>query len=211
MWPGCRRPDLYPGRGGAIFKTGKGGDSVELAGKILIAMPGMGDARFAHSVILMCAHDGDSAMGLIVNKPAPDLSFGNLLDHLNIARAPEGREIRVHYGGPVERGRGFVLHSADWDGEAATMRVPGGFRLTATLDVLEALARGAGPERALLALGYSGWGAGQLESEILRNDWLIADALPEIVFSAPDAEKWGLALRALGIDPITLSHTAGRA
>jgi len=184
---------------------------MELAGKILIAMPGMGDPRFAHSVILMCAHDGDSAMGLIVNKPAPELSFDGLLQHLGIAQAGSGREIRILYGGPVERGRGFVLHSPDWGGEAATMQVPGGYCLTATLDVLEALAAGEGPERAILALGYAGWGPGQLESEILRNDWLVADAVPEIVFGAPCAEKWALALRGLGIDPIMLSPTAGRA
>lgn len=185
---------------------------MELAGKILIAMPGMGDPRFQHSVILMCAHDEDSAMGLIVNKPTADLTFDALLDHLSIARAPQGREIRVHYGGPVERGRGFVLHSDDWgDDAAASMAVPGGLRLTATLDILEALAQGEGPARALLALGYSGWGPGQLESEILRNDWLIADAAPDLLFATPDRNKWSLALRSLGIDPITLSPTSGRA
>ncbi|WP_263626515.1 YqgE/AlgH family protein [Xinfangfangia pollutisoli] len=174
-------------------------------------MPGMGDPRFARSVILMCAHDSESAMGLIVNKPAPDLNFGGLLDHLGISRGDRGREIRVHYGGPVDKGRGFVLHTPDWGGEAATMRVPGGFRVTATLDVLEDLARGAGPDQALLALGYAGWGPGQLEGEILRNDWLVAEALPEIVFAASDAEKWTLALKALGVDPLTLSPSAGRA
>lgn len=184
---------------------------MELAGKVLIAMPGMGDPRFARAVVLMCAHDEDSAMGLIINKPAPELEFGNLLEQLGIARDEDSREIRVHYGGPVERGRGFVLHSADWRGTDATMRVPGGFRLTATLDVLEALAQGTGPERALLALGYSGWGPGQLEGEILRNDWLVADAMPEIIFSATDGDKWGLALKGLGVDPITLSPSAGRA
>jgi putative transcriptional regulator len=185
--------------------------SADLAGKILIAMPGMGDPRFARSVILMCAHDSDSAMGLIVNKPAPDLSFSGLLDHLGIKPLPAGREIRVHYGGPVERGRGFVLHTPDWGGEMATMLVPGGYRLTATLDVLEALAAGAGPERALLALGYSGWGPGQVEGESLRNDWLVAEATPEVIFAAADGDKWALALKGLGIDPITLSPTAGRA
>lgn len=185
---------------------------MELAGKILIAMPGMGDPRFRHSVVLMCAHDADSAMGLIVNKPTEDLSFAALLDHLSIPRAPAGREIRVHYGGPVERARGFVLHSDDWGaGIESTMAVPGGLRLTATLDILEALAGGRGPARALLAMGYSGWGPGQLEGEIRRNDWLIAEAAPEVVFAADDRDKWALALRGLGIDPITLSPTAGRA
>lgn len=184
----------------------------DLAGKLLIAMPGMGDMRFQRSVILICAHSAEGAMGLIVNKPAAEMSFSGLLEHLGIRPSAPGRDIRVHFGGPVERGRGFVLHSDDWGGRAEPgMEVPGGYRMTSTLDILEALAGGGGPELALLALGYSGWGPGQLEGEILRNDWLIADALPEIVFSAPDAEKWGLALKALGIDPITLSHTAGRA
>jgi putative transcriptional regulator len=149
---------------------------MDLAGKLLIAMPGLGDPRFDRSVILICAHSAEGAMGLIVNKPAPDLSFSGLMDQLKIPRSEAAREIRVHFGGPVERGRGFVLHSADYRAGRATMRVSGGFGMTATLDVLGALARGAGPRSALLALGYSGWGAGQLESEIARNDWLTAEA-----------------------------------
>lgn len=184
---------------------------MELGGKLLIAMPGMGDARFDRSVILICAHSPEGTMGLIVNKPSPDLSFSGLLDHLNIARAPAGRDIRVHFGGPVERGRGFVLHSTDYPPGAATLAVPGGYGMTATLDILEALARGGGPDSALLALGYSGWGPGQLESEISRNDWLVADAEPGLVFAAPDRDKWVKALKTLGIDPLTLSATAGRA
>ena len=126
---------------------------MDLAGKLLIAMPGMGDARFDKSVILVCAHSAEGAMGLIINKPAPDLSFASLLDQLKIPRAPMGRDIRVHLGGPVERGRGFVLHSTDYKSGGATMAVPGGFGMTATLDVLSALAQGQGPEAALLALG----------------------------------------------------------
>lgn len=184
---------------------------MQLAGKVLIAMPGMGDPRFAHSVVLLCAHDDESAMGLILNKPTEDLSFASLLGHLGIRPGPNGREIRVHIGGPVERGRGFVLHTPDWTGDTATMEVPGGFRVTGTLDILEALARGEGPESALLALGYAGWGPGQLEGEILRNDWLVADAPAELVFRAAPREKWALALKALGIDPISLSPAAGHA
>jgi putative transcriptional regulator len=184
---------------------------MDLAGKLLIAMPGMGDPRFEKSVILICAHSDDGAMGLIVNKPAQDLSFGHLLDQLQIPRAPEGRDIRVHLGGPVERGRGFVLHSPDYHSDRATMRVPGGFGMTATIDVLAALARGTGPASALLALGYSGWGPGQLEAEIRRNDWLTADAPAALVFSPDDGGKWRGALRVLGIDPLTLSGAAGRA
>ncbi|MDO8882291.1 YqgE/AlgH family protein [Pseudotabrizicola sp.] len=184
---------------------------MELGGKLLIAMPGMGDPRFDRSVILICAHSGDGAMGLIVNKPTPDLNFSGLLDRLDISRSPEGRDIRVHFGGPVERGRGFVLHSTDYPHGPSTMSVPGGYMMTATLDILEALAIGDGPQAALLALGYSGWGPGQLEDEILRNDWLLADAPADLVFSVDDGTKWVKALKTLGIDPLTLSATAGRA
>lgn len=184
---------------------------MDLTGKFLVAMPGMGDPRFDKSVILVCAHTGEGAMGLIVNKPVEEVTFTGLLDHLEIPHAPEGRDIAVHFGGPVERGRGFVLHSRDYRGGAATMRIEGGYGMTATLDVLEALAKGEGPHRALLALGYSGWGPGQLEAEIARNDWLTADADPALVFSPDDPGKWAGALRGMGIDPQGLSGTAGRA
>jgi putative transcriptional regulator len=185
---------------------------MDLAGQILIAMPGMADPRFERSVVLLCAHSAEGAMGLIVNKPLEELSFSGLLGHLKIPVAPEGRDIRVHFGGPVERGRGFVLHSADWRplGEG-TMKVPGGLEMTATINVLEALACGEGPGKALLALGYSGWGPGQLEAEIARNDWLTCDAPEGLVFGADDRTKWSGALRGMGIDPLTLSASAGRA
>lgn len=187
---------------------------MDLAGQILIAMPGMADPRFDRSVILICAHSGDGAMGLIINKPLEDMSFSGLLEHLKIPLSPEGRDIRVHLGGPVERGRGFVLHSADWRktrSDSATMAVPGGYGMTATMDILEALAKGGGPDKALLALGYSGWGPGQLEAEIARNDWLTCDAADGLVFGADDRAKWSAALRGMGIDPLTLSAAAGRA
>ena len=184
---------------------------MDLAGKLLIAMPGMGDPRFQRSVILICAHSDEGTMGLIINKPASELSFSGLLDHLGIKTAGGGRDIRVRFGGPVERGRGFVLHSDDWAGGDASLQVPGGLRMTATIDILEALASGKGPEQALLALGYSGWGGGQLEGELLRNDWLICDPGAELVFSDEDTAKWAGALRLLGIDPVTLSAKAGRA
>lgn len=184
---------------------------MDLDGKLLIAMPGMGDPRFEKTVILICAHSDDGAMGLIINRPAPDLSFANLLEQLNIPLGDAGRTIHVHYGGPVERGRGFVLHSRDYRGGPATMQIDGTFGMTATLDILEALAAGDGPAQALLALGYSGWGPGQLEAEILSNGWLIADAVADVVFSANDSGKWAAVLRGMGIDPVSLSATAGRA
>lgn len=183
----------------------------DLAGQLLIAMPGMTDTRFHRSVILICAHSPEGSMGLIINKPAAEVSFDGLLDQLGVAKGQSGREIRVHFGGPVERGRGFVLHSDDWSGGEATMRVPGGLKMTATLDILAALAEGQGPAKALLALGYSGWGPGQLEAEISRNDWLLADPGADLVFSDEDPGKWVGALRLIGVDPVTLSARAGRA
>ena len=184
---------------------------MELCGQILIAMPGMGDPRFEHSVILVCAHSEDGAMGLIINKPVPDLSFDRLIDQLSIPKREAGREIRVHQGGPVERSRGFVLHSRDWEAGKATMQIARDYGMTATLDILEALANGAGPSSALLALGYSGWGPGQLEAEICRNDWLTAEASSELIFSPDDGAKWAGALKGMGIDPVSLSAVAGRA
>lgn len=184
---------------------------MELAGKLMVAMPALGDPRFERTVILICAHSDEGAMGLIVNKPATDFSFADLLTQLKIKQNGKDRDIRVHFGGPVERGRGFVLHSTDYDSGSATTHVRGGYSMTATLDVLEALARGSGPKQALLALGYAGWGPGQLESEIGRNDWLVSDPEEDLIFSLPDRAKWAGALRLMGIDPITLSPSAGRA
>lgn len=171
----------------------------------------MADPRFDHSVILICAHSAEGAMGLIVNKPIEDISFSGLLDQLSIPRPNLGREIRVHQGGPVDRVRGHVLHSADWEAGMSTLQVPGGLCMTATQDILEALSKGSGPKDALLALGYSGWGPGQLESEIARNDWLTTPAPYGLVFGADDRAKWTAALRSMGIDPLTLSAAAGRA
>lgn len=184
---------------------------MDLSGKLLIAMPGMGDPRFEKSVVFMCVHSPDSAMGLIVNKPASELSFRQLLRQLDIPVGDSAREIRVHFGGPVEHGRGFVLHTDDYKSANMSLDIAGGFRMTATLDILEAIATGDGPRSSILALGYSGWGPGQLESEILANGWLTADATPDLVFGPDDGTKWSRALRAIGIDPLLLSATAGRA
>lgn len=185
---------------------------LDLSGKLLIAMPGMGDPRFEKSVVYLCAHSPEGAMGLIVNKPSPDLSFDDLLEQLGIPRGDGGRDIRVHFGGPVEHGRGFVLHSSDYrSNRATTLQVDDRFGLTATLDILEDMARGTGPHDSLLALGYSGWGPGQLEHEISQNGWLTCDANPRIVFGRENGCKWSEALNVLGIDPMMLSGAAGRA
>ena len=177
---------------------------MDLSGKLLIAMPGMGDPRFDHSVIFLCAHSPEGAMGLIVNKPAPDLTFDTLADQLGIVRGPGAREIRVHFGGPVEHARGFVLHSGDYGGSGTTLKVDDRFGMTATLDILEEIAAGRGPEASFLALGYAGWGPGQLEDEIGRNGWLTCEAAPEIVFAERNDDKWSRALRTLGVDPLGL-------
>ena len=184
---------------------------MDLSGKMLIAMPGMGDPRFERSVVFLCAHSGEGAMGLIVNKPAPDLRFTDLLRQLNIPVTPRSRDIRVHFGGPVENSRGFVLHSGDYENEVATLSVDERFGMTATLDILEAFAKGEGPQRCILAFGYSGWGPGQLEDEIRQNGWLTCDATSDLVFSDDNAAKWETALRSLGIDPRLLSASAGHA
>jgi len=187
-------------------------DELQLCGKLLIAMPGMGDPRFEKSVVFLCAHSEEGAMGLIVNKPMTELSFSELLGQLGIEQAPGARDIRVHFGGPVEHARGFVLHSGDYRTESdSTLRVDTRFGMTATIDILEAIASGNGPSESLLALGYAGWGPGQLEGEIQDNGWLTCDALPELVFDGVDATKWERALRTLGVDPLLLSSAAGRA
>jgi putative transcriptional regulator len=182
-----------------------------LDGQLLIAMPGMGDPRFERSVIFVCAHSAEGAMGLIVNKPAQELRFANLLKQLEIEATADVASIRVHFGGPVEHGRGFVLHSAEYDSDGASMKVDPKFAMTATLDVLQDMARGAGPAQALLALGYSGWGPGQLEGEIQANGWLTAAADPDLVFGTSDPDKWEAALRSISIDPRLLSAGGGRA
>lgn len=186
-------------------------DSINLKGKLLIAMPSMGDPRFDRAVIFMCAHSPDGSMGLIVNKPAQGVRVNDLLDQLSIPKGEDSSGMIVHVGGPVEHGRGFVLHSADYAANNATLKVDEQFGMTATRNILHDMAKGAGPDKRILALGYSGWGPGQLESEIHRNGWLTCDASPDLVFLRDDDEKWLAALASLGIDPLLLSASAGRA
>jgi putative transcriptional regulator len=186
-------------------------ESLDLKGKLLIAMPGMGDPRFDRSVVFICAHTDDETLGLIVNKPAPAIGFRDLLEQLSIESGPDCPDMGVHFGGPVENGRGFVLHSAEYTARSATLKVNSEFSMTATLDVLEDMAKGKGPARTMLMLGYAGWGPGQLENELMRNGWLTCDATPELVFDADDSTKWERALKTLGIDAVNLSAAAGRA
>ena len=186
-------------------------DDLDLTGSVLIAMPGMTDPRFAQAVVYLCDHSSKGAMGLIVNKPAQDMTFGELLEQLDIVPKIDTRAIRVHFGGPVETGRGFVLHSSDYKSDLRTLVVQDGIALTPTLDVLEDIANGTGPERAMMMLGYTGWGPGQLEGELAQNGWLTCKGSPELVFELEDSRKWSAALEKLGIDPALLSGSAGTA
>lgn len=189
-----------------------------LDGQCLIAMPGMTDTRFSRSVVYVCAHSEDGAMGIIVNKPAADTKFPDLLVQLDVIppeeliRLPSQAErMQVLRGGPVETKRGFVLHTADFFLESATLPIDNGICLTATLDILRAIAIGSGPENAILALGYAGWGAGQLESEIQSNGWLHCAADPDLLFDDGIGTKYNRALGKIGIDPAFLSSEAGHA
>jgi len=184
---------------------------LDLTGSILIAMPGMGDPRFDKSVVYMCAHSPDGAMGLIVNKPTEDVRLSHLLEQLDIRVADQVPDKPVHFGGPVEHGRGFVLHSRDYQSDISTLIVDEEIAMTATLDILEDLARGFGPSRSIMALGYAGWGPGQLEGEIGQNGWLTSASDPALVFDADDGSKWEKALKRLGIDALVLSASAGHA
>ena len=185
-------------------------DSGYFEGQILIAMPQMTDKRFAKSVIYLCAHSADGAMGLVVNKPIDTITFPDLLQQLNIDAPATNDKIRVHFGGPVESGRGFVLHSDDYIRDT-TLVIRDGVALTATVDVLRAIAEGNGPNRSMLALGYAGWAPGQLDSEIRANGWLNVTADENLIFGSKLDNKWSNAIGKLGIDAISLSTTAGHA
>lgn len=181
-----------------------------LKGQLLIAMPSMSDPRFDRSVIYMCAHTSDAAMGLVVNRLVDHINFPDLLEQLNITLESPAQQIRVHFGGPVESGRGFVLHSADYL-QDASMVVDGSVALTASVNVLKAIAEGDGPRHSLLALGYAGWGPGQLDAEIQANAWLHAPADENILFGTDLDAKWRQAVEGLGIDISLLSGDAGHA
>lgn len=189
-----------------------------LEGQMLIAMPTLREGPFARAVVYLCAHREDGAMGIIVNQKAESIDFPELLVQLDVVKAeesiilpPRAGDVRVLRGGPVEKGRGFVLHSSDYLSNDSTVAIGDGICLTATLDILRAIAAGAGPEKAVLALGYAGWSSGQLESEILANGWLNCPADPSIVFDADFDSKYDRALAKIGVDAAMLSSEAGHA
>jgi len=181
-----------------------------LTGQLLIAMPTMGDPRFERTVIYLCAHSADGAMGLVVNKQADEIDFPELLNQLEIETEGIKNPIPVLVGGPVETGRGFVLHSLDYR-QDSTLEVSDEVGLTATVDILRSIAEGEGPAHSLLTLGYAGWSAGQLDSEIQANGWLNVTADVSLLFDGDLGEKWERAVRKVGIDPSFLSAEAGHA
>jgi putative transcriptional regulator len=189
-----------------------------LEGQFLIAMPSLRDGPFARSVVYLCAHREDGAMGLIINHRADEIDFGELLVQLQIVPerdairvSPRTDAVRVLRGGPVETGRGFVLHSDDYGANDSTVKIADKVCLTATIDILRAIAKGTGPAQAVLALGYAGWSSGQLESEILANGWLTCPADPDLIFATDDTLKYDRALAMLGVDKGMLSSEAGHA
>ena len=186
------------------------GSDFYFTGQLLIAMPGMQDERFYKTVIYLCAHTDDGAMGLVLNQVIKGLSFPGLLEQLGIDGGVSDRSVPIHFGGPVESGRGFVLHSNEYQ-QDATLEVDGDISLTATVDVLKAIARGRGPKHSLLALGYAGWGPGQLDDEIRANGWLQAPADMDLIFDDVQVDKWERSIAKIGIDPGMLSDEVGHA
>ena len=181
-----------------------------LTGQLLVAMPQMADPRFARSVVYLCAHSVDGAMGLVVNRLIDSLSFQNLLEQIGVEQETAAGDMPIHFGGPVESSRGFVLHTTDYL-QDSTLVIEDEIALTATIDVLKAIARGDGPRRRVLALGYAGWGAGQLDAEIQANGWLLVPADLDLVFGVDNDTKWERAIAKIGIDLTLLSSEAGHA
>ena len=202
---------LLRGDWGEEHDEGAEGAMTSLAGQLLVAMPQMEDPRFARSVVYMCAHSEDAgAMGLVINKPLGSLTMGELFAQLDITSGGSANLRPVHFGGPVEAGRGFVLHTSDYS-EQATLVVDDNIALTATLDILRAIGDGRGPRQSLFALGYAGWAPGQLDAEIQANGWLSVAADHGIIFDHDHEKKWNRALAKLGIDLTKLSGAAGHA
>jgi putative transcriptional regulator len=181
-----------------------------LTGQLLIAMPAMGDPRFSKSVIYICVHNEEGAMGLIINKLIDSLTFADLLSQLNIESLGVAPKLPIHFGGPVETGRGFVLHTADYSGDG-TIDVADDMALSATVDTLNDIAENKGPEQFFLALGYAGWGAGQLDGEIQQNTWLHVPTDVDLTFGPDIDSKWERAIAKIGVNLSLLSGDAGHA
>jgi putative transcriptional regulator len=190
--------------------------SINLTNQFLIAMPGTGDGTFAGTVIYLCEHTEKGALGLVINKPI-DITLKSLFEKVELSLDREDlAEVPVFFGGPVQTERGFVLHEPLSEGGTggpynSSLKVEGGLEMTTSKDVLEAISSGAGPKKVLVTLGYSGWGAGQLEDEMSRNGWINVEAEPGIIFDTPVSQRYGKALSLLGIDPSMLSSDAGHA
>lgn len=183
-----------------------------LAGQFLIATPSMGDSRFKRSVILICDHDEEHAMGIVLNRAVPKLTLPRLLDQLGVECSTEVPRTPILDGGPCQPDRGFVIHSDDWESDESSLPITTGLRLTATRDVLQAIGAGARPARAALALGYSGWSGGQLETEIRENAWLVGDCDLDAIFETSNFKnRWEGAYARLGIEPWQVSGNVGRA
>ena len=172
-----------------------------LTGKLLLAMPNMGDPRFSRSIILLCAHSDDYAMGLVLNKPIDDLLLSDLLEQLEIEQTIQLPRTHILNGGPVATDRGFVVHSADYFSDGATLEVNESLCMTATNDILKSIATGGAPERRAMTLGYAGWGSGQLEYELSENAWIVTDPTADLVFGVEHSQKWERALEVAGIGP----------
>ena len=185
-------------------------DDARFSGMMLMAMPSMPDERFAKSVIYLCSHTSEGAMGIVINQEAESVRFPSIIEQLGIKATISLDAKPVHIGGPVECTRGFVLHTTDYVRDS-TLVIDEQFALTATVDILRAMATGKGPRRSVFALGYASWAPGQLDAEIQRNSWLIAESNADIVFGQDNETKWYSALRSMGIDPALLSNAAGRA
>jgi putative transcriptional regulator len=181
-----------------------------LTGKLLIAMPYLPDPRFNQSVIYVCGHDETGAMGLVVNKPLYTVTFKELIEQMNLPAHNDMPDFPIHYGGPVEIGRGFVLHTIDYLTETSVI-INGEFALTATLEVLRAMSSGRGPKNTILALGYVGWDEQQLEKEIQENGWIVIEPTPELVFSDDFDDMWRSAMLSIGVDPNNITLDAGHA
>ena len=180
-------------------------------GQLLLATPKMTDFRFERAVILICSHNTEGAMGIIVNKPTQELKFDDILEQLKIIPQKKVTNHKIYFGGPVEFGRGFVVHSSDYDVPNVSINIQDEYYLTASIEILEDMANGCGPKKSILALGYAGWGPGQLENELLFDSWLMCDPDPNLIFSLHSEIKWNSGLKKLGINPSHLATIGGSA